>query len=101
RHTRFSRDWSSDVCSSDLEGTVDDLLVFARELLHPTLIEPELAEAARTPQFPELDGVLPGHGRQDPNEWGLGFEIRGSKSPHWKIGRASCRQGTAGQAGGG
>src|SRR5690606_39486354 len=21
RHTRFSRDWSSDVCSSDLEGT--------------------------------------------------------------------------------
>lgn len=69
--------------AADAEGTVDDLLVFARELLHPTLIEPELAEAARTPQFPELDGVLPGHGRQDPNEWGLGFEIRGSKSPHW------------------
>src|SRR5690606_40743728 len=22
RHTRFSRDWSSDVCSSDLEATV-------------------------------------------------------------------------------
>src|SRR5690606_11357930 len=22
RHTRFSRDWSSDVCSSDLDGTV-------------------------------------------------------------------------------
>src|SRR5690606_40521731 len=22
RHTRFSRDWSSDVCSSDLEGVV-------------------------------------------------------------------------------
>src|SRR5690606_41042873 len=26
RHTRFSRDWSSDVCSSDLEGLFDDRL---------------------------------------------------------------------------
>src|SRR5690606_40485925 len=25
RHTRFSRDWSSDVCSSDLEG--EDMIV--------------------------------------------------------------------------
>src|SRR5690606_40096328 len=25
RHTRFSRDWSSDVCSSDLVGRVHDL----------------------------------------------------------------------------
>src|SRR5690606_13106953 len=25
RHTRFSRDWSSDVCSSDLKGTDDRL----------------------------------------------------------------------------
>ena len=33
--------------------------------------------------FPGLDGVLPGFGRQDPNDWGLGFEIRGTKSPHW------------------
>src|SRR5207302_2692824 len=23
RHTRFSRDWSSDVCSSDLQGSLD------------------------------------------------------------------------------
>src|SRR5690606_40538113 len=25
RHTRFSRDWRSDVCSSDLDGVVDAL----------------------------------------------------------------------------
>src|SRR5690606_40308592 len=25
RHTRFSRDWSSDVCSSDLPAVVEDL----------------------------------------------------------------------------
>src|SRR5215475_14628345 len=27
RHTRFSRDWSSDVCSSDLQRAIDALLV--------------------------------------------------------------------------
>ncbi len=27
--------------------------------------------------------MLPGYGAQDPNDWGLGFEIRGHKSPHW------------------
>src|SRR5690606_39733360 len=25
RHTRFSRDWSSDVCSSDLSGVAEEL----------------------------------------------------------------------------
>jgi CubicO group peptidase (beta-lactamase class C family) len=69
--------------AADAHGTVDDLLRFARELLRPTLVEPDLAEAARTPQFPELDGVVPGYGRQSPNPWGLGFEIRGQKDPHW------------------
>ena len=33
--------------------------------------------------FPGLRGVLPGVGRFDPLDWGLGFEVRGSKSPHW------------------
>ena len=34
-------------------------------------------------QFPGLVGVLPGFGRQDPNDWGLGLELRDAKSPHW------------------
>jgi len=34
-------------------------------------------------QFPGLSGVLPGFGRQDPNDWGLGLELRDGKSPHW------------------
>ena len=33
--------------------------------------------------FPGLDGVVPGFGRQDPNDWGLGFELRSTKAPHW------------------
>ncbi len=39
-------------------------------------------EAAR-PFLATLDGVLPGFGSQSPNEWGLGPEVRGHKSPHW------------------
>jgi CubicO group peptidase (beta-lactamase class C family) len=27
--------------------------------------------------------VLPGFGRQQDNDWGLGCEIRDHKSPHW------------------
>jgi CubicO group peptidase (beta-lactamase class C family) len=33
--------------------------------------------------FPGLAGVLPGFGRQAPLDWGLGFEVRDDKSPHW------------------
>ena len=33
--------------------------------------------------FPELAGVLPGFGYHNPNDWGLGPEIRGTKAPHW------------------
>lgn len=75
----------------DATGTVGDLATLARELLAPTLVHPStLAEATR-PQFPELDGVLPGVGPMRPNPWGLGFEVRGHKSPHWTGTRNSPR----------
>lgn len=65
------------------ESTVDDLARFAAELLSPMLVAPELHTEATTVQFPGLNGVLPGFGSQRPNDWGLGFEIRAEKSPHW------------------
>ena len=34
-------------------------------------------------QFAGLDGVLPDVGRFDPNDWGLGVELRDAKQPHW------------------
>lgn len=64
-------------------STVDDLLRFGAELLAPTLISATTLAEATSPQFPGLDGVLPGFGRRSPNPWGLGFEIRGDKAPHW------------------
>jgi CubicO group peptidase (beta-lactamase class C family) len=63
-------------------GPVSDLATLGRELLAPTLV-PELMPEATSTVFPGLAGVLPGYGRQDPNDWGLGFEIRDSKHPHW------------------
>ena len=65
------------------EASLSDLLAVGRELLDPTLIHPVTLHHATSAQFPELAGVLPGFGRQDPNPWGLGVEIRGGKAPHW------------------
>ena len=64
-------------------ATVDDLVVVVGELLAPTLLHPSTLAEATTAQFPGLAGVLPGFGRQDPCDWGLGFELRDGKSPHW------------------
>jgi CubicO group peptidase (beta-lactamase class C family) len=64
-------------------STVDDLLRFGRELLSPTLVAPDTLADATGAHFPDLAGVLPGVGRFDPNPWGLTFEVRGSKNPHW------------------
>jgi CubicO group peptidase (beta-lactamase class C family) len=67
----------------DIVSTVDDLLRFARELLRPSLVAPATLAGATSAQFPELAGVLPGIGRFDPNPWGLAFEVRDGKDPHW------------------
>lgn len=64
-------------------GPLDDLLVLGRELLRPTLVASETLAEATTVQFPGLTGVLPGLGRMEPNDWGLAFELRDAKSPHW------------------
>ena len=64
-------------------GDLRDMLRFGQEALEPTLIAPETLAEATLVQFPGLDGVLPGFGRQTPNDWGLGFELRNRKSPHW------------------
>jgi CubicO group peptidase (beta-lactamase class C family) len=69
--------------SEGLVGPAADLAAFAHELLAPVILPAGLVAEAATVAFPGLRGVLPGFGLQDPNEWGLGFEIRGRKSPHW------------------
>ena len=64
-------------------STLDDVLAFARDTISSRLLSAETVAAATTPVFPELARIIPGIGRFDPCPWGLGFEIRGDKSPHW------------------
>jgi CubicO group peptidase (beta-lactamase class C family) len=62
---------------------VEDLLAFVAELRAPRLLTPATVEAAVAVQFPGLPGVLPGVGRFDPLDWGLGFERNFGRTGHW------------------
>jgi len=65
------------------KSSVADLSRFAAELLRPVLVSAQMHADAVAVQFAGLSGVLPGYGTQRPNDWGLGFELRDGKSPHW------------------
>lgn len=69
--------------SDGITGPLDDLARLALELLRPSLVGPATLGEARTVVFPGLAGVLPGVARYDALAWGLGFEIRDGKTPHW------------------
>jgi CubicO group peptidase (beta-lactamase class C family) len=69
--------------AAGVHGTLDDLLTLGRELLAPTLVAAETFAEMTSVQFPGLGGVLPGLGRFEPNDWGLGFELKNGKEPHW------------------
>ncbi len=68
---------------SAMVANIRDVTLLTRELQCPTLVAVESWQAMHMPQYPKLDGVLPGYGRQSPNTWGLGPEIRDHKDPHW------------------
>lgn len=81
-------------------STVADLVRFAGDLLVPATVSEPMHAEATTVQFPGLSGVLPGYGPQRPNDWGLGFELRDHKSPHWTgVGNSPATFGHFGQAG--
>jgi CubicO group peptidase (beta-lactamase class C family) len=86
--------------ASGLVGSLGDVLALGREFLAPTLVAGETLAEATTVVFPGLIGVLPGFGRMEPNDWGLGFELRDAKAPHWTGSRNSPRTyGHFGQTG--
>lgn len=64
-------------------GTLADLIAFAAELVSPNLLAPETLEEAISEQFRGIDGIVPGYGKHKPCPWGLGFELRDAKHPHW------------------
>ncbi|MBA3288077.1 MAG: beta-lactamase family protein [Acidimicrobiia bacterium] len=64
-------------------STARDMARFLAEAQRSALLDPATAAAASQPHYPTLAGIVPGVGRFDPCPWGLGFEVRGGKSPHW------------------
>lgn len=81
-------------------STVADLVRFATEVAAPTLLDPGTVDGARKVHFPGLPGFVPGYGKFADNTWGLGFEVKGDKRPHWTGTRNSPRTvGHFGQAG--
>src|SRR5690606_40881857 len=95
RHTRFSRDWSSDVCSSDL------VLQRDRRRARAALVEVG-AKLRDETSVAYLDGEL------EVQPEASGVEVpRADDGPHivddeqLQIGRASCRESVARPVGGG
>lgn len=74
-----------------LWSTCADVVSFITEVIRPTLISSGTATEATQPVFAELAGVLPGVGRYPRNTWGLGFEVKGDKAPHWTGQRNSAQ----------
>jgi CubicO group peptidase (beta-lactamase class C family) len=66
-----------------VHASASDVAALLAELQRPRLLSAAGATEAVTVQYPSLSGIVPGVGRFDPCPWGLGIEIRGSKSPHW------------------
>ena len=69
--------------AAGMVGSLRDLLRLAGELLRPSLVSAAMVARATTVAFAGLVGVVPGVGRFDPCDWGLGFELRDGKEPHW------------------
>jgi CubicO group peptidase (beta-lactamase class C family) len=90
----FEQVWGFPLAGSPAFGaaaSLGRLLVVANELLEPRRLAGETLDEATSVQFAGLNGVVPGFGRMDPNDWGLGFELRDAKSPHWTGSRNSAR----------
>ncbi|HEY0641613.1 MAG TPA: serine hydrolase domain-containing protein [Pseudonocardiaceae bacterium] len=86
--------------ASGAVGPLADLALFAHELLAPVHLPPALLAEAVTCAYPGLPGELPGFGHQERNDWGLGFELRDGKAPHWTSdGNSPRTYGHFGQAG--
>src|SRR5690606_39306038 len=82
RHTRFSRDWSSDVCSSDLAAEIGRFKRNTSPRVDVRLLNVDIVYLADRPDdVPVVAGWLF-------DEWG---HLRSDLSLQ-EIGRASCRE---------
>jgi CubicO group peptidase (beta-lactamase class C family) len=66
-----------------VHSNLADTCRFVAEVMRPVLIHADTAADARRTHYPALAGIVPGVGRYEQCPWGLGFEVRGTKEPHW------------------
>src|SRR5690606_40954012 len=90
RHTRFSRDWSSDVCSSDLLVFVGLVPNLVARPMHMALALPWTLVLIARNRVERVTGIILAS---------AGVAILAGLA--WQIGRASCRERGWGSAGGG
>ena len=75
--------------SKDVFGCCADLERVCAELLHPTLVAASTLADATATQLSGLAGILPGVGRFDPLDWGLGVQVNSSASMPWAANKLS------------
>src|SRR5690606_40405479 len=90
RHTRFSRDWSSDVCSSDLATPpIFQRLISDKETLS---YRPDAQMSERTVRISiELTIFYSSHEHRAPNDSNFSTKFSYPREI-CQIGRASCRE---------
>lgn len=69
--------------AAGVRSNLTDTCRFVAEAMRPTLIHSATAADAKRTHYPTLAGIVPGVGRYEQCPWGLGFEVRGDKQPHW------------------
>lgn len=69
--------------AAGVRSNLADTCRFVSEVMRPTLIHSSTALDAEHTHYPTLAGIVPGVGRYAQCPWGLGFEVRGVKAPHW------------------
>jgi len=77
----FSGAYRDRVCAG-IEGSAQEMVALANELLVPRLMSAASQRRMLEPFLPELSGITPPFGRQTPNWWGMGPELKGGKE-HW------------------
>src|SRR5690606_40761438 len=89
RHTRFSRDWSSDVCSSDLFEPAFDVVNLDRRTIH-ALGSWETKVTVTTPE--DVGKLTIAILLDEPRITNEVVFVAGDTISYGQIGRASCRE---------
>lgn len=82
------------------KANLSAIYALLRQMRNPTFIDPEMHKLMTTTYLENLRGIIPGWGNYVHCAFGLGYEIKSDKSPHWMGSISSSRTfGHFGQSG--